>query len=106
MIEYIKPASYLLSSLNNGKKFWDSFKNTPPTDKQNTEITNRFIQLFEKHGVHRNQIPQFFDYGLTLVDVVDHEKLLAKLTPITLQAACDLFAVRLEWLLGVDDKHS
>lgn len=101
MIEYIKPVSYLLSSLNNGKKFLDSFKKT--SDKQNIEITSRFIQIFEKHGVHRNQIPRFFGNGLTLSDVVDNEKLLAKLTPEILQATCELFAVRLEWLEGVDD---
>jgi hypothetical protein len=86
------------------KKLLDLLKRKPTNDKQNVGVVaSRFIQLFEKHGVHRNQIPQFFGYGLELPDFADHEKLLAKLTPTTLQAACELFAVRLKWLLGVDD---
>lgn len=97
-----KPLAYLFSFLNNAKKFLDAVKKTPTDDNKNV-VARRFIQLFEKHGVHYNQIPQFFGYGLELSDFLDHEKLLAKLTPTTLQAACELFAVRLEWLLGVDD---
>ena len=34
-------------------------------------VASRFVLLFEKHGIHRNQIPRFFDHGLTLADVVD-----------------------------------
>lgn len=65
-------------------------------------VAKRFIKLFEKHGVHRNQIPEFFGYGLTLLDVDDDEKLLAKLTPEILNAACEIFKVRVQWLQGVD----
>jgi hypothetical protein len=36
--------------------------------------------------------------------VADHEKLLSKLTHEILQSACELFAVRLAWLEGVDKK--
>lgn len=65
-------------------------------------VAIRFILLFEKHGIHRNQIPRFFGHGLTLADVADDEKLLSKLTPEILQTAAELFAVRQEWLEGVD----
>ena len=34
-----------------------------------TTLPTRFIALFEHHGVHRNQIPRFFDHGLTVKDV-------------------------------------
>ena len=67
-------------------------------------VASRFVLLFEKHGIHRNQIPRFFDHGLTLADVADDEELLSQLTPEILQAAAEWFAVRLEWLEGVD-KH-
>jgi len=66
-------------------------------------VAKRFIQLFEKHGVHRNQIPEFFGHGLTFLDVDDYKKLLAKLTPEILNAACEIFKVRVQWLQGVDN---
>lgn len=65
-------------------------------------IASRFVLLFEKHGIHRNQIPRFFDHGLTLADVAKDDKLLSKLTPEILNTAAELFAIRLEWLEGVD----
>ena len=67
-------------------------------------IPNRFIRLFKKHGVHRNQIPRFFGHGLSLADVHNSDVLLAKLTPEILQAASELFAVRMEWMECVDNK--
>jgi hypothetical protein len=87
------------------KKVWDFLKDKfsdkkAPTDVEN--VASRFIQLFEKHGIHRNQIPRFFGHKLTLADVADQEKLITKLTHNILQSASDLFAVRLEWLEGVD----
>lgn len=60
--------------------------------------------MFEHHGVHRNQIPRLFDNGLTLQDVANTENFLPKLSPEILKSACDLFAIRLEWLEGVDDQ--
>lgn len=70
----------------------------------NTTLVSRFVQLFERHGVHRNQIPRFFDHGLTLKDVNSDEALIEKLSETLIQDACDLFAVRREWLDGVSDE--
>lgn len=87
------------------KKCWDYLKEYFASKKQPAEVdsvASRFIRLFEKHGVHRNQIPRFFGHGLSLADVDDNKILLTKLSPEILQAACELFAVRLEWLEGVD----
>lgn len=87
------------------KKVWAYLKEHFAAKKQPVEvdsIASRFIRLFEKHGVHRNQIPRFFEHGLSLTDVDNNEILLSKLTPEVLQSACELFAVRLEWLEGVD----
>jgi len=82
-------------------KSWLSLSNQ--TRDENT-LTERFISLFEKHGVHKNQIPRFFDHGIELEDINNEDKLLPKLTHEILQSASDLFAVRLEWLEGVDDQ--
>jgi hypothetical protein len=87
------------------KKFWDYLKEYFAANNKPAEVdsvASRFIRLFEKHGVHRNQIPRFFGHSLSLVDVNKTEILLAKLTPEILRTACELFAVRLEWLEGVD----
>lgn len=67
-------------------------------------VANRFICLFESHGVHRNQIPRFFGHGLTVKDVQDGASLLNKLEEPLLDAACDLFGVRREWLDGADSQ--
>lgn len=67
-------------------------------------VAGRFFRLFEAHGVHRNQIPRFLGHGLTLKDVQSEAELLPKLDETALQAACDLFAVRREWLDGAEEK--
>lgn len=65
-------------------------------------VATRFVRLFESHGVHRNQIPRFIGDGLTLQAVQDDASLLAKLDETLLDAACSKFAIRREWLDGVE----
>lgn len=67
-------------------------------------VATRFVMLFEGHGVHRNQIPRFFEHGLTVADIKDDDSLLPKLSEDMLDAACELFAVRREWLDGAEDQ--
>jgi hypothetical protein len=96
-----------LTSIDTTLSILEHLKNILVSDKQAKDdypLASRFISLFEKHGVHRNQIPRFFGHGLTLVDVASNKKLLSKLTHEILQSACELFAIRLEWLEGVDEK--
>lgn len=95
----------LLAGLNIAEKlgkFWNWLrgrKNAPPEN-----IATRFVRLFESHGVHRNQIPRFIGHGLTLKDVQDNDSLLAKLDEPLLEAACEKFAVRREWLDGAEEQ--
>lgn len=65
-------------------------------------VGSRFIRLFESHDVHRNQIPRFFGHGLTLKDVQDEASLIEKLDEPLLDAACQLFGIRREWLEGAE----
>lgn len=93
----------ILSALNIVEKLgrflsWGLGKRKRPQET----VAGRFIRLFESHGVHRNQIPRFFGHGLTVQDVQSDGSLLPKLDEALLQAACDLFAVRREWLDGAD----
>jgi hypothetical protein len=67
-------------------------------------VSSRFIQLFESHDVHRNQIPRFFGHGITLKDIQDEAALLGKLDEPLLDAACTLFGVRREWLEGAESQ--
>lgn len=67
-----------------------------------TSVATRFIDLFENHGVHRNQIPRFFDGQLRVSDLRSPEALISKLDEETLTRAARLFSVRREWLDGVD----
>lgn len=74
-------------------------KREPP---QTESVATRFVSLFESHGVHRNQIPRYFGYGLSLQDVQDDVALMAALDETLLEAACEHFAVRREWLDGAE----
>jgi hypothetical protein len=56
--------------------------------------------LFESHGVHRNQIPEFFDHGLEISSCASDEKLLEKITPEIIHDAVVLFGVNKDWLEG------
>lgn len=80
---------------------WNTSRKTPAAPPVET-IAARFVRLFESHGVHRNQIPRFFGYGLTLNDVQDDASLIIKLDEDMLSAACARFAVRREWLDGAE----
>lgn len=77
---------------------------TRPDTAPKPLLTRRFIALFEAHGVHRNQIPEFFDHGLTLADVSSDRSLLETLSPQMLSDAAELFVVNLEWLQGATDQ--
>lgn len=95
----------ILSTLNIGEKLVRLFKWLKQERHSVPEsVSARFIRLFESHDVHRNQIPRFFGHGLTLKDVQSDADLLLKLDETLLQAACDLFAVRREWLDGADNQ--
>jgi len=67
-------------------------------------VASRFVRLFESHGVHRNQIPRVFGHNLTVADVAGDDTLLNKLTEDMLEDACNLFAVRREWLDGASSE--
>ncbi len=82
----------------------DRYRNFRSKKPSVESIASRFVLLFEKHGIHRNQIPRFFGHGLTLADVAGDDRLLNKLELGILNAAAELFAVRLEWLECVDEK--
>jgi len=81
---------------------WDRLFQAKKKHEKTETVADRFILLFEKHDVHRNQIPRFFDHGLTHDDVNSHDKLLSKLTDDILKDVSELFGIRLEWLEGVD----
>ena len=82
----------------------DRYRNFRSKKPSVESIASRFVLLFEKHGIHRNQIPRFFGHGLTLADIASDDKLLNKLDTEILNSAAELFAVRLEWLEGVDEQ--
>lgn len=79
---------------------WYGSKKNPPVES----VAARLVRLFESHGIHRNQIPRFIGHNLTLHDVRDDASLLTKLDEPLLDAVCDRFAVRREWLDGAESQ--
>jgi len=84
-------------------KYWKQLRGARDGASAET-IPARFVRLFESHGVHRNQIPRFVGHGLTLKDMQDDDSLLAKLDEALLEAVCEKFAVRREWLDGAEEQ--
>jgi hypothetical protein len=53
----------MLNEIAAGFSLWDRFKKHFTSEKQSAEVdsvASRFIRLFDKHGIHPNQIPRFF----------------------------------------------
>ncbi len=69
-----------------------------------TNTAQRFIRLFEAHGISRAQIPRFFGHNLTIHQVEDETELSKILDTNLLEAVATLFGIRLEWLEGGTDE--
>jgi len=80
-----------------------SSSDTEKNEKQEN-IASRFIRLFESHGVHRNQIPRFESFGISVADVQNDQSLLKKLNEDLLSYVCEKFSVRREWLDGASNQ--
>ena len=75
-----------------------------PSSDSKELVSTRLVQLYEAHGVHRNQIPKVIGQGLTLHDVSTDERLLEKLTDKILSSTCQLFGINRDWLDGASDE--
>jgi hypothetical protein len=87
------------------KFFWKApsekeAKQVNETEDKAETIATRFVALFESHGVHRNQIEEFFGHGLDIPSCANDEELLKKLTPEIITDAVKLFGVNKDWLEG------
>lgn len=97
----------VFGEINSALSIWEKLSKWYRSRKTRTvppveSVATRFVRLLENHGVHRNQIPRFIGYGLTLKDVEDDATLLAKLNEEILEAVCTRFAIRREWLDGAE----
>ena len=71
------------------------------------EPVRRFVELFEDHDIARTQIPRFLkDFGisLSLSDINTDEALLHKMDEPLMDKVCEIFAIRREWLDGVESQ--
>lgn len=96
IFEEIEAALSLRDRFNNWRK---KDKVQPPKT-----VASRFVQLFEAHNIHRNQIPRFFGHGLEIANVKDDNTLHNHLTENILDNVCQLFAIRREWLDCAEDQ--
>jgi hypothetical protein len=89
-----------LGGIINVFSLWDRLKKWRFPDPVVTNTAQRFIRLFESHGVARAQIPRFFGHGLTIHQVEDETELLKVLDGNLLTSAAELFGIQVEWLEG------
>jgi len=71
-------------------------RNRPQVVDENP--AERFIRLFDAHGINRNQIPRYFGQRLSLADVQSSESLLNVLDQNMIDHAAELFSVNPAWL--------
>jgi|TARA_R110002060_G_scaffold68010_4_gene76680 hypothetical protein len=81
-------------------KFFRKAPSEIETEIKSETIATRLVALFESHGVHRNQIPEFFGHGLDIPSCASDDKLLEKITPEIISQAAALFGVNKDWLEG------
>lgn len=74
------------------------FKKTPLSN-----LCTRFLALFADHGISQAQIPRFLPQ-LTLAGLSSPDRLLATLTPETLDQTAQLFGINETWLEGSEDR--
>ncbi|GFE90629.1 hypothetical protein GCM10011488_55830 [Steroidobacter agaridevorans] len=75
-----------------------------PSHGSGSVIAERFVQLFEMHGIHRNQIPRVLGHGLKLADMRNNDALLDALDTDLLETASDFFCINHGWLEGAVDE--
>lgn len=96
----------VLGEIDAAFNIWERGRNWFRSRRRSPEstVSERFLNLFEAHGVHRNQIPRFFGRGITLKHVQSKDNLIDALTEDALHDACDMFAVNRSWLDGASEK--
>ena len=66
-------------------------------------VAQRFLELFEAHGVGVAQIPRFVP-GIGLGELGDSKALLSGLTPLVLEQTAQLFGIQRSWLEGTTNR--
>lgn len=84
------------------RKLNSLFESFADNKKSLEQVADRYFRLFEEHNVSRAQIPRLIP-ELTLADVQSPDSLLRALTPQIIDKTAALFAIRPQWLEGVDD---
>ena len=94
--------------LNSGFQLLKNLKSfrAEQSKKSNTlaNLPERFIHLYECHGIHRNQIPAYVGRGLTLHAMSDLQELSKQLTPEIVHFSAALFGVNQDWLECVSEQ--
>lgn len=110
-MEWLKYIAVVLGIIVASLSIYKFFRKSPAekqvvSEKKETNdsasVASRFLSLFEAHGIHRNEIPRFFDHDLTLSKLKNNDVLLENLTDTMLKDVCELFSIRRQWLDGVD----
>lgn len=119
LVKWISQAEPVLSAISAGiaivLALWGVAKAAPKVVKNFTgrtkqatshspyTVAQRFVALFESHGVKRNQITGFFGHDLTIGKLATDEELTNHLTPEILKDAALLFGVNQDWLEGASE---
>ncbi|MGE6259776.1 hypothetical protein ACQKCU_18165 [Heyndrickxia sporothermodurans] len=69
-------------------------------------VIDRFIKIYEAHGIQQNQIPTFIDskFKLKLKDFKNNESILQVLDNDLLEWTCEKFGVKRDWIDGTSNK--
>jgi len=83
----------------------DSEKNVKEKSKVDL-VVDRFIKVYEAHGIQQNQIVTFVDkeFNLKLKDFKNNESILEILDNDLIEWTCNKFGVKRDWIDGTSDR--
>ena len=82
----------------NLNEVWRRLRRKPQVHKIES-LAERFLQLFNDHGIEITQIPRWLP-ALSLAELSQTSKLLAALTPAVLEQTAQIFGIQRTWLEG------
>lgn len=91
---------------DNTEKQYTKLDFTESTKSKVDLVVERFIQIYEAHGIQQNQIAFFVDkkFNLQLRDFKDSESILQILDENLIKWTCEKFGIKKDWLDGTSNK--
>ncbi|WP_339280533.1 hypothetical protein [Lysinibacillus sp. FSL P2-0066] len=104
--KYEEPRTLNINLLKDTTKDLELKLETQENEKTKVDLViDRFIKIYEAHGIQQNQIPNFIDskFRLELKDFKNNESILQVLDNDLIEWTCKKFGVKRDWVDGTSN---